>query len=405
MNLSFPVDKLDLNNTEKGYKIALFCYPDSLGWKNVIRSTFSSMTRGRFYYGGDWRPTQRIATTIYESLDMECDTALRDIADCLCLIAKGYGLNLPGGELPGDELLCNRAKGLLGVSYYYALELSKIEGITLTASTVIGVFSRFLDDGWAKDLLGSFADGLRFLFTSTATDIAGIVIPQLEIRTEAEYLNLADNILENQALLIQALFDSVDAIEARTNFDQAVDSTTMSLWQRDYLKNMLSDKRLKSSYDGSMDDVYDTSKAALWFTYECVGSGPEFNFDCFPQLGYVSYGTPLIINNSAWDIVNYPVLEWVNCQGTWYTEPGLGGWRFNGACDDDYDLEWEILTVPDQKTLQLQLTDCDNNFIVDSDDIQPGFTITTKCDQFFLRTLPQDDFDSGNFTFRVRRLN
>jgi hypothetical protein len=128
-------------------------------------------------------------------------------------------------------------------------------------------------------------------------------------------------------------------------------------------------------------------------------------WNCFPQLAAWNYGSvsPLIFTGSAWNLTNYPIGTWATITSEWENNDNQ---RIKFTCDDGYTLEVELLSIPSGKQVELQITDCDNQYMYNNDNTPTGLIYTGQADQIQAFTIPAEvGVNPGTFQIRIRRID
>ena len=143
-------------------------------------------------------------------------------------------------------------------------------------------------------------------------------------------------------------------------------------------------------------DIY-----SVWNPDSC-----DADLSCMPQQMYWSYGTPSIESGGIWDLSTYPVGTWVTITSEWDSEAVADARKQQIYCpafDDDYDIEFEILSVPSGLQILFWLQDCAFDFITQQYHSSPVNIGTYKTNSMAFQSWPYGPTNPGTFQVRIRR--
>ena len=255
----------------ENWEVGLFCYPADPEWRAIVVGMFSFMGSGWAYKQGDYKTASMIGDQIGASLMLDCKSIFEKIADCLCLLATGteIGVSSYGSLYDGDK--CEFAKSLIGQAYWWVRKTKDIEPTVARYTTLLGPFEDLLPDGWQRDALGYFGKAIKFLFSDEGRTIAGVVIPSFTFYSQTEYQSLIDAIVNNQAALIEAVYESCTALEAVEAIQSAVSTMEIEAWQANYINALLDIDTLTDAFAGKLDKFAGVADLSEWTLYTCQG--------------------------------------------------------------------------------------------------------------------------------------
>ena len=339
-------------------------------------------------------------------IDGDTDALAR--LECICEELMGLSLNLDEGEVFGPidewnepgEYRCDAAKWFLG-------KMTEIFGY-VNSETDKGPYL-------PSDIIGDVEDYFRSITVSIFQFLGfedNYLTQKLEPLTAGDTTDLETVILDLRDQWLNDIYTAATPDDAVTDMLNTLDNYTPSGFtvsqdMRNSIESFLQRSRgLERVFLPSDNDLAVTIEErdiySGWSEFACGGV-----WNCFPQLSAWNYGSPSPFQGGTgpWNLTSYPVGTWVTITSEWLSDGNNSTQRVQCTFDDAYTLEIEVLSIPAGKTLRMYVTDCDNQYMYDTQDAGTGLVYTGYADQFFATTLPLDASNPGTFQIRIRRID
>jgi len=295
-----------------------------------------------------------------------------------------------------DPVKCLASKRAIGVTvkaFYYVKRYWALAKIAAVGEIALAAL---LSGGTASALLAgisavAFQSAIDTMFTWSQDDINDFY---------TEYMEIAED-------LVCAVYSSTNAEAAITAYTAVVDGQTWSLSESPGIVKLLipvTHINKVFSNPSLLEPQYNyRSELGDWTNFDCATCAPYGDFSCFPQTGTWTYGSPSILSGTVWNIASYPVGTWATITSEWNgdNQQRIGIWEN----DDDYELEFEILSLPTGKDVRVLLRDCAENVLMDSTFDSIGLVASTPAATVLFHSEPvEPGVNPGTFQIRVRRI-